>query len=63
VQGAALATVMRKRGCRRVALISDGEPYGTGVGHDVRRFARLNRLRVVFRGSIARTRSYRSFME
>jgi branched-chain amino acid transport system substrate-binding protein len=61
VQGAALATLMRRRGCRRVAVITDGEIYGSGVGHFVRRSARVNRLRVVFRGTIGRLRSYRVF--
>jgi branched-chain amino acid transport system substrate-binding protein len=61
VQGGALAALMRRRGCRRVALIDDGEIYGAGVGYYVQRSAAANRLRVVFRGTIRRSRSYRGF--
>jgi branched-chain amino acid transport system substrate-binding protein len=46
-QGGALATVMRDRGCRRIASITDGEVYGSGVGVWVRYYARQIGLRVV----------------
>jgi branched-chain amino acid transport system substrate-binding protein len=46
VQGAALASAMRARGCRRIAAINDGEVYGTGVGAFVRRWARRLGLHV-----------------
>ena len=48
VQAGALAVAMRKRGCRRVATIHDGEVYGAGVGYWVRYWAKRVGLRVVF---------------
>jgi branched-chain amino acid transport system substrate-binding protein len=47
VQGGALAVAMRDRGCRRIAVLHDGEVYGAGVGGLVRRSARRLGLRVV----------------
>jgi branched-chain amino acid transport system substrate-binding protein len=47
VQGAALAAAMRDRGCRRVAVLTDGEVYGAGLGSIVRRTARRIGVRVV----------------
>ena len=64
VLGAALATLMDRRRCRRVAVISDRAAFGVGLGYWVRRFAPANRLRVVFRGTIRpRRRSYRAVAE
>jgi len=64
VHGAALATLMGRRRCRRVAVISDRAVFGVGLGYWVRGFARANRLRVVFRGTIRpRRRSYRGLAE
>ena len=62
VQGAALATAMAEDGCRRVAVVTDGEVYGAGVGASVGRSARVNGLRVVARGVIdPRAQSYGRF--
>jgi branched-chain amino acid transport system substrate-binding protein len=47
VQGAALAAAMRDRGCRRVAVLTDGEVYGAGLGTLVRRTARRIGVEVV----------------
>jgi branched-chain amino acid transport system substrate-binding protein len=47
VQGAALAAAMRDRGCRRVAVLTDGEVYGAGLGTLVRRTARRIGVQVV----------------
>jgi branched-chain amino acid transport system substrate-binding protein len=47
VQGGALAVAMRDRGCRRVAVLTDGEVYGAGLGALVRRNARRLGMRVV----------------
>jgi branched-chain amino acid transport system substrate-binding protein len=47
VQAGALAEAMRDRGCRRVAILHDGEVYGAGVGALVRRTARRIGMRVV----------------
>jgi branched-chain amino acid transport system substrate-binding protein len=47
VQGGALAAAMRGRGCRRVAILNDGEVYGAGLGVLVRRTARRLGMRVV----------------
>jgi branched-chain amino acid transport system substrate-binding protein len=47
VQASALAGAMRNRGCRRVAILNDGEVYGAGVGALVRRTSRRLGLRVV----------------
>lgn len=47
VQGGALATAMRDRGCRRVATINDGELYGQSVAAATRRNARRLGLDIV----------------
>jgi branched-chain amino acid transport system substrate-binding protein len=47
VQGRALATAMRDRGCRRVAVLHDGEVFGRGVAVPARRTARRLGLDVV----------------
>ncbi|RKQ93165.1 branched-chain amino acid transport system substrate-binding protein [Solirubrobacter pauli] len=44
VQAAALATVMRDRGCKKAGLVHDGEVYGRGMNADVK--ATLARLGV-----------------
>jgi branched-chain amino acid transport system substrate-binding protein len=46
VQGGALAVAMRDHGCRRVAVLNDGEIYGAGLGTLVRRSLRRLGLRV-----------------
>jgi branched-chain amino acid transport system substrate-binding protein len=47
VQAAALALLMKRRGCRRVFVLHDGEAYGRGMAVSVRRYARRRGLRVV----------------
>lgn len=47
VQAGALAVAMRARGCRRIAVLNDGEVFGAGVCALVRRRARRLGLRVV----------------
>jgi branched-chain amino acid transport system substrate-binding protein len=60
VQAGALAVHMRDRGCRRIAVLHDGEVYGAGIAALVRRAARRLGLRVVHRAQISpRSRSYR----
>jgi branched-chain amino acid transport system substrate-binding protein len=56
VQAAALAAAMRDRGCRRVAILNDGEVYGAGVGALVRRTSRGLGLRVVHASRATRGR-------
>ena len=60
VQAAALAAAMRDRGCRRVAILNDGEVFGGGMGVLVRRNARRLGLRVVHTSQIqVRARRHR----
>jgi branched-chain amino acid transport system substrate-binding protein len=60
VQAGALAVAMRGRGCRRVAVLNDGEVFGAGVGALVRRSARRIGLRVVHSSRIrVRARRHR----
>jgi branched-chain amino acid transport system substrate-binding protein len=56
VQGAALAAAMRHRGCRRVAVLTDGDLYGTGIGASTQRTASRLGLRVVFTAKIRQRR-------
>ena len=53
-QAAALATVMRDRGCTRIAGVSDGEVYGKGMATLVRRNASRLGLDVVAAARITR---------
>jgi branched-chain amino acid transport system substrate-binding protein len=53
VQAGALAVLMRDRGCRRIAVLHDGEVYGAGIAALVRRNARGLGLRVVHRARIS----------
>src|ERR687895_783125 len=60
VQAGALAVAMRDRGCRRVAILNDGEVFGGGMGVLVRRNARRLGLRVVHTSQIrVRARRHR----
>jgi branched-chain amino acid transport system substrate-binding protein len=60
VQGRALTAAMRDRGCRRIAVLNDGEVYGVGLGVTIRRTAPGLGLRVVHAGRIqVRRRSFR----
>jgi branched-chain amino acid transport system substrate-binding protein len=60
VQAGALAVAMRDRGCRRLAILNDGEVFGGGLGVLVRRNARRLGLRVVHASRIrVRARRHR----
>ncbi len=60
VQAGALAVAMRDRGCRRIAVLNDGEVYGAGMGALVRRSARRLGLRVAHASRIrVRARRHR----
>jgi branched-chain amino acid transport system substrate-binding protein len=59
VQGGALAAAMRDRGCARVAVVTDNEVYGRGVGEWTRRYAAQLGLQVVLTAHVNRARSYR----
>jgi branched-chain amino acid transport system substrate-binding protein len=60
VQAGALAVAMRDRGCRRIAVLNDGEVFGAGVGVLLRRSARRLGLRVVHTSRInVRARTHR----
>ena len=52
VQGAALAALMGRRRCRRVAVIDDAEVVGSGLGYWTRRSSGAHHLRVVFGASL-----------
>jgi branched-chain amino acid transport system substrate-binding protein len=56
VQGAALVTLMREDGCRRAALVEDGDDYGASVGGAVTAAARHQGLRLVLHGRRATAR-------
>ena len=59
VQAAALATVMRDRGCKQIVLVTDREVYGRGLGTLVRQDAARLGLQVVRTVRIGpRTRSF-----
>ncbi|WP_028058177.1 branched-chain amino acid ABC transporter substrate-binding protein [Candidatus Solirubrobacter pratensis] len=60
VQGGALATAMRDRGCRAVASITDSEIYGKGLGSWLRAYAQQIGVPVVKAQAIRARRSYRS---
>jgi branched-chain amino acid transport system substrate-binding protein len=61
VQAAALVTAMRDRGCKRIASVTDREPYGKGVGTLMRQTAARLGLNVVSTTRISRrTRSFRA---
>jgi branched-chain amino acid transport system substrate-binding protein len=60
VQAGALALAMRDRGCRRIAILNDGEVFGAGMGELVRRSARRLDLRTVHASRIrVRARRHR----
>jgi branched-chain amino acid transport system substrate-binding protein len=60
VQAGALAVAMRGRGCRRIAILNDGEVFGAGMGELVRRSARRIGLRVAHSSRIrVRARRHR----
>jgi len=57
VQAGALAVAMRDRGCRRVAVLTDGQLYGRGVAIVTSRRARRLGLRIVLTGTVRRSSS------
>jgi branched-chain amino acid transport system substrate-binding protein len=59
VQGGALAAAARDGACTAIALVTDREVYGAGVGAWFRTTVRGLGLKVVARKSIRRRRSYR----
>jgi branched-chain amino acid transport system substrate-binding protein len=60
VQAGALSVAMRDRGCRRVAVLHDGEIFGAGMGELVRRNARRLGMRVAHTSRIrVRARRHR----
>lgn len=65
VQGAALATLMREHGCRRVGLLNDGDSrYGADVAGHLARHLRQNHLRAVLNVSTRpRQRRYRAVLD
>ena len=60
VQAGAVAVAMRDRGCRRIAILNDGEVFGAGMGQLVRRSASRLGLRVAHMSRIrVRARRHR----
>jgi branched-chain amino acid transport system substrate-binding protein len=51
-EGAAVAALMGRRGCRRAALVSDAEVYGESIAYGIRRFARRHGVRLVLRSRL-----------
>jgi branched-chain amino acid transport system substrate-binding protein len=51
-EGAAVAALMRRRACRRAALVSDGELYAQGIAYGIKRFARRHGLRLAWRNRL-----------
>jgi branched-chain amino acid transport system substrate-binding protein len=60
IQAGALAVAMRDRGCGRLAILNDGEVFGSGMGRLVQRNSRRLGLRVVHASRIrVRARRHR----
>lgn len=55
VQGAALVAIMKADGCRRVGMLNDQEPYGSGLAKNVRDSAGESDLPIVFDEAFDRT--------
>jgi branched-chain amino acid transport system substrate-binding protein len=53
-EGAAVAALMGRRGCKRAALVSDREVYGEEISYGIRRFARRHGVRLVWRSALDR---------
>jgi branched-chain amino acid transport system substrate-binding protein len=61
IQGAALATVMKKDGCAKVAMANDKEVYGAGLGRNVEIAAKAQSLNIIFNQGIdPKAPNYRS---
>lgn len=61
IQGAALATIMKKDGCAKVAMANDKEVYGAGLGRNVEIAAKSQSLNIIFNQGIdPKAPNYRS---
>ncbi len=61
IQGAALATVMKKDGCTKVAMANDKEVYGAGLSRNIENSAKEQSLPIIFNEGIdTKAPNYRS---
>nr|MBA3585244.1 branched-chain amino acid ABC transporter substrate-binding protein [Gemmatimonadota bacterium] len=61
IQGAALATVMKKDGCTKVAMANDKEVYGAGLSRNIENSAKEQQLDIIFNEGIdTKAPNYRS---
>jgi branched-chain amino acid transport system substrate-binding protein len=64
IQGAALATVMKKDGCANVYILNDKEVYGAGLARNIESSAKEQGLEVLHNGGIdPRSPNFRSLAE
>jgi branched-chain amino acid transport system substrate-binding protein len=61
IQGAALATIMKKDGCKKVAMTNDKEVYGAGLASNIEIAAKTQSLNIIFNEGIdPKAPNYRS---
>ena len=61
IQGAALATIMKKDGCTKVAMANDKEVYGAGLASNIEIAAKSQDLNIIFNQGIdPKAPNYRS---
>jgi branched-chain amino acid transport system substrate-binding protein len=61
IQGAALATIMKKDGCQKVAMANDKEVYGAGLARNIEIAAKSQTLNIIFNQGIdPKAPNYRS---
>ena len=61
IQGAALATIMKKDGCAKVAMANDKEVYGAGLAKNIELAAKAQSLNLIFNQGIdPKAPNYRS---
>jgi branched-chain amino acid transport system substrate-binding protein len=61
IQGAALATIMKKDGCKKVAMTNDKEVYGAGLAKNIEIAAKAQSLNLLFNEAIdPKAPNYRS---
>jgi branched-chain amino acid transport system substrate-binding protein len=61
IQGAALATVMKQDGCKKVAMTNDKEVYGAGLAKNIELAAKKQSLNIIFNEGIdPKAPNYRS---
>ena len=61
IQGAALATIMKKDGCTKVAMANDKEVYGAGLASNIEIAAKSQDLNIIFNEGIdPKAANYRS---